>query len=299
MYIIIGGDGKEYGPVSGAELRQWVSEGRLNAQSLAKAESDAEFRALSTFPELADAFTPTAPASAVPPPFAPLNFSERDYELDIGVCFSNGWTLVKNNFWPSVGVTFLVTIVMGVINQIFELFSHSSVNAMVKEHQISVGGIAIIFSTSIIGGMIYTLLMAGLFRYFLNLIRGENATVGDAFSGFGPFSGQLILFGLVQAILVLIGYALCIVPGVYLQIAWLFGIPLIIDRRMKFWDAMELSRKMVTKHWLIVFAFFIVYTLLVLAGLIACCVGIFVTMAIGVASLMYAYETIFGDSQTG
>ena len=54
MYVIIGGDGKEYGPVSGAELRQWVSEDRLNGRSLVKAESDAEFRPLSTFPEFAD-----------------------------------------------------------------------------------------------------------------------------------------------------------------------------------------------------------------------------------------------------
>ncbi|HTX22284.1 MAG TPA: DUF4339 domain-containing protein [Candidatus Aquilonibacter sp.] len=61
-YVIIGGDGKEYGPVSGGDLRKWISEGRLSAQSLAKAESDAEFRPLATFPEFADAFaTPTAP----------------------------------------------------------------------------------------------------------------------------------------------------------------------------------------------------------------------------------------------
>ena len=56
MYVIVGGDGKEYGPVSGAELRQWVAEDRLNARSLVKAESEAEFRPLSTFPEFADLF---------------------------------------------------------------------------------------------------------------------------------------------------------------------------------------------------------------------------------------------------
>ena len=51
MYTIIGGDGKEYGPISGGDLRKWISEERLNAQSLAKAESDAEFRPLAAFPE--------------------------------------------------------------------------------------------------------------------------------------------------------------------------------------------------------------------------------------------------------
>jgi hypothetical protein len=61
-YIIIGGDGKEYGPISTDDLRTWISEGRVNTQTMAKAESDAEFRPLSTFPELAHLFAP-APAA--------------------------------------------------------------------------------------------------------------------------------------------------------------------------------------------------------------------------------------------
>ena len=52
-YFIIGGDGKEYGPVTDADVRLWIAEGRLNAQSLAKGEGDAEFRALAQFPEFA------------------------------------------------------------------------------------------------------------------------------------------------------------------------------------------------------------------------------------------------------
>ena len=31
-YTIIGGDTKEYGPISADDVRQWISEGRLNAQ---------------------------------------------------------------------------------------------------------------------------------------------------------------------------------------------------------------------------------------------------------------------------
>jgi hypothetical protein len=61
MYTIIGGDGKEYGPITEADLRKWISEGRLNAQSLAKAESDAEFRTLATFPEFAAVLGTAAP----------------------------------------------------------------------------------------------------------------------------------------------------------------------------------------------------------------------------------------------
>jgi hypothetical protein len=81
MYLIVGGDGKEYGPVSGADLRQWISEERLNARSLVKAESDAEFRLLSTFPEFADLFEITGQVSSVPPPLGSASTSSREKAL--------------------------------------------------------------------------------------------------------------------------------------------------------------------------------------------------------------------------
>ena len=69
-YTIIGGDGKEYGSVTADDLRKWIAEGRLNAQSLAKAQGEAAFRPLSAFPEFADIFqagTSGAIAPVAPP----------------------------------------------------------------------------------------------------------------------------------------------------------------------------------------------------------------------------------------
>jgi uncharacterized membrane protein YgdD (TMEM256/DUF423 family) len=81
-YIVIGGDGKQYGPITEGDLRKWIAEGRLNAQSLAKAESDAEFRPLSTFPELADAFAPSAAPLPGIAPLAPAGDTYRATALD-------------------------------------------------------------------------------------------------------------------------------------------------------------------------------------------------------------------------
>jgi GYF domain 2 len=73
MYIIIGGDGKEYGPITGEDLRRWIAEGRLNAQSLAKAESDAQFRTLATFPEFSHLFGIAPPVPGVAPLLVPAD----------------------------------------------------------------------------------------------------------------------------------------------------------------------------------------------------------------------------------
>jgi len=71
-------------------------------------------------------------------------------------------------------------------------------------------------------------------------------------------------------------------------------VPLVMDQRLDFWSAMELSRKVVTRHWWKLFGFTIVLALLSMGGLLACGVGIFVTVPVAIAALMYAYEDIFG-----
>jgi len=292
-YFIIGGDGKEYGPITDEELRKWISEGRLNAQSRAKAESDAEFRTLAQFPEFADSYAqPEAPAT-IAPRIAAGNRAD-DYELDLGECITRAWALVRNNFWSVVGVSALVLFAIVGINQLFGLITNPIVNQMVTDQKVNARGILIVLGVTIISAPVSTIFMAGLFKYYLKLIRGEMPTVSDAFSGFGSRTGQLILLSLVQMTLVVVGYMFCIIPGIYLTVAWYFAIPLVIDRNLDFWPALQLSRRLVSKHWFIVFAAMLVFGLVAMIGIIACGIGILVTMPVGTIALMYAYETIFG-----
>ncbi|SRR6266540_4509823 len=81
MYSIIGGDQREYGPVSGDEVRQWIAEGRASAQTLARIEGG-PWKPLSAFPEFAGALggppgtTPPPIAAPLPPP-APRSSNPR------------------------------------------------------------------------------------------------------------------------------------------------------------------------------------------------------------------------------
>jgi hypothetical protein len=80
-YTIIGGDQKEYGPITADEVRKWIAEDRLSAQSMMKAESDAGWRPLSAFPEFADAFATHAAALGAPPPLSPAAIGGRETAL--------------------------------------------------------------------------------------------------------------------------------------------------------------------------------------------------------------------------
>lgn len=78
MYKIIGGDQKEYGPVSADQLRQWIRDGRVNAHTQARREPGGEWQPLSNFPEFADVFSmgaPGAPAASPAPAATPTPFA--------------------------------------------------------------------------------------------------------------------------------------------------------------------------------------------------------------------------------
>jgi len=105
----------------------------------------------------------------------------------------------------------------------------------------------------------------------------------------------LILASLIGHLLTLIGFFLCVIPAVYLLVAWwLFTPLLILDKHLDFWPALECSRKVVTCHWWLCFGLALVACLVALVGSIACGVGIFFTMPIAVGAMVVAYEDIFG-----
>ncbi|HCE05468.1 MAG TPA: hypothetical protein DEQ62_03960, partial [Verrucomicrobiales bacterium] len=73
QYIIIGGDGREYGPKDDTEVREWIEQGRLNALSQIKEVGEHEWVSLGSRPEFAvqqnnEPSTPPLPAGPSAPP---------------------------------------------------------------------------------------------------------------------------------------------------------------------------------------------------------------------------------------
>lgn len=203
----------------------------------------------------------------------------RDYQLNIFRCVRRGWALVRNHFWPLVGMSAFVTVALaGVSSWGF---------AIGNQH--STGG------TSLLGTLLAGPLLGGLFLYFLKKIRGEAATLETAFTGFRQPLPHLVVAALLLVLLTVLGFVCLILPGIYLLVAWKFTYPLIVDKGLDFWTAMRVSRKIITKHWWKFFGLVIVCALINLAGLLALIIGIFVTSPITIATLLYAYEDVVGQ----
>jgi ABC-type amino acid transport system permease subunit len=274
MFKIIGADGREYGPATAEQLREWIRQGRANANTRVLPAGATDWKKLSELEEFAAELSMNQPPSELPgaTPSGDAEALARDilstgYDLEIGRCFSRGWQLVMENFWLTVGaslVLFLLTWLAGTLVVASLLLNY--------------------------------VLWAGLDWMFLKLIRGRPAEFSDAFAGFTLMFVPLMLFSLVAQSLVTVGLFLCILPGIYAMTIWLmFGGLVIIDKRLDFWPAMELCRKVVNLHFWKVLGLMLAGLLALILGLAVCLVGFFIALPVVVAATVYAYEDIFGS----
>jgi hypothetical protein len=244
MFTILGGDGKEYGPVETAKVQEWIAGGRATLQTKARRADSTEWKALGDFPEFAGMSVPPPVAAVIPPtPSSPASRSieeraVRAGTLDIGGCIKRGFATGAANFLPLLGTGLLVGLACGLAGAIPLL------------------GILVTFTLT---GVFY----GGLYYYALKKVRGEPTTLGDAFSGFSVCFGQLVLATIVVTILTILGFVCLILPGIYLAVCWMFTYAIVRDKGLPFWDAMELGRQVITRQWFRVFGFLLLLTLIV------------------------------------
>jgi hypothetical protein len=229
-YFMIGGDKQEYGPVDAELVRQWVREGRANGETLLRLENETEWRPLRAFADLQNGSGPpplptwaTAPEAVEP---------RRDVKVRVGHSFARAWHLVGEHFGTVAGATFMVWICF---------------TAMLYAPCLG----------PILAMLFYGPLFGGLYLVFLKLIRGEETSAGDVFTLTRDTAMPLMLTGVLTLLLVQIGMVACLLPGIYLFIAWLFSLPLVADRGLNFWEAMETSRRAISRHWFKIFPLFI------------------------------------------
>jgi hypothetical protein len=271
MYKIIGIDGQEYGPVTADQIRTWIAAGRANAESKIQLEGTTDWKPLAAFPEFADALRAKIEAAGTTPAAgdnANLDAGIRTsgHTLDAGSCLSRAWEKLMGDLWPIIGVTALIWV------------------ALAASHSVYVG---ILLTGPLLGGLCY---------YYLKKIRNQPAELADAFAGFSMSFVQLLLASLIAGLLMGVGYALCVIPGIYLSVAWVFSLPLVIDKQLKFWDSMETSRKVVNIRWWSVAWLLLLCALINIGGGLVCVIGVFFTLPLTGLAIMYAYEDVFGNA---
>ncbi len=155
MYKIIGADGKEYGPISAEVLRQWIAEGRANAQSKVLPEGATEWKTLGELPEFA------APSA---PPGTPAPLSAMPTSAPAALNLVSG---------PAIGL--IITAILGFLAQAASLIMRLVGSSMMAAQQNAPPWVAAMSGTiGVIAGIIGILMSALIIAGALNMKKLTN-----------------------------------------------------------------------------------------------------------------------------
>jgi len=210
------------------------------------------------------------------------------------------------------------------IQQGFNLFKENMVTLIL------VNLLAIVISAStfgILGGPMY----AGVILVTLGLLdkKQPKPEVGEVFEGFNYFLQAFLFYICIHAVILVLDFILfprigtitstgCIniltlmrmlvralralvilkLVGFVIMTPVMFGLFLIVDKRMDFWPAAKMSYEKVKENFWPLLGLFIVASILGQIGVILCCIGVFVTAPIMSCILAVAYRAVFSQTET-
>jgi uncharacterized membrane protein len=186
---------------------------------------------------------------------------------------------------------------------------------------------------SIIQMVILGPLFGGLYRMILAAVRGQSVDFSQAFSGFGPQFRELLIAGAIPQVVSFVAFfpfilapflmgtgnvrfgqppifpspetlgpwffvfliwlGLGTVAMLYTTCSWMYALPLVADKNYKGWDALRLSWKIVHRHWFKNFLVMLCWWLISFAGVLACCVGLVVSIPFALTTFSGVYLGIF------
>jgi uncharacterized membrane protein len=211
------------------------------------------------------------------------------YATDISGYLGRGWELLQQKMGSFIGfaAVFIIAIpiAFGIVAAILD---PASVDPSSDRPSTGIG--PLLNAASFI---ISPALEAGFYLVALKIAKQRLTTFNDFFRGFNYFL-PLLLARFVTSILIALGFLLLVIPGVYLWVAYSFVFPLILERKMDFWQAMETSRQVVTKQWFSFFGLGLLLFLINLVGLLPCGLGLLITIPLTYCTYVAAYESVFG-----
>ena len=213
----------------------------------------------------------------------------RGYDFNISDLLSEAWQRVKGTKGIIIGgflvfyaVLLAASFLIGGFFGLLGVVSESPMLAVVAELVIGILASALAYP-----------FMAGINMIGIRRAADQPISFNDIFSHFGR-TVPLVITAIVSMLLIYLGMFLLIIPGMYLAIAYMLAIPLVVERGLTPWQALEASRKAITQHWFKVFGLFLLLGLITAISAIPLGIGLVWTIPLFVIAMGVLYRTIFG-----
>ncbi len=256
---------------------------------------------------------------------------DNGYDFKLGDYISAGWNIATQNVGGFVGFTFIIPILIlafyVVIVLIFGIFFVGAVGIADS----GIVAILVIIAFFVYLALIVCVYLLG-YGYFCvahKIQKQEYYSFSDFFGAFAHWK-QLLYYQVMKMLIMLLCSAplivfmaiyiyipmfkgeitdigdmetimpfrpliyLFMIPTYYFVISYSFAPMLIMFGGLTYWDAMETSRKVITKKFFWFLLFYIVLIAVVYAGLLAFLIGILFSIPVAACMIYAAYNSIMG-----
>jgi len=186
---------------------------------------------------------------------------------------------VKLIFIGAVIIYIVISLIVGTILNFIFPETHSELNTYIASL------LEMLFTLPIIIGI----MMLGIKR-----ARDETLEISSIFDYFGMVI-PIILAYIAMTILIVLGFMLLIIPGIYLAVSYAFTYTLIVDKGLDVWEAMELSRKTVTTQWFKFFGLSLACGVIIFLSAIPFGIGLIWTVPMSYIAYGLLYHRLFDE----
>jgi uncharacterized membrane protein len=215
-----------------------------------------------------------------------------DYEFSIGTVIGEAWQKTHGSKGAFNMAMFLYFILLIAVSVGVQLLTVPLLSA-VEPGQPSAPVVVMAIAGQLLINLVCMPVAMGLFMLGLRAAVGANL---EATSIFGYFSKMfsLLMTLILMYILIVIGFFLLVLPGIYLMFAYYLAMPLVVEKGLSPWQALEASRKAVTHRWFSVFGLMLSLMVIVLVSAIPLGIGLIWTMPMLIIAYGILYRNIFG-----
>lgn len=200
----------------------------------------------------------------------------QNKSFSIGEAVGFGWEKTKSN----LGLFIPALIIYGIVSYFPSIF---------------IDDISVYLVLSLVCTILGLALYLGILKIALSLYDGKDTGLGDMFSTF-PLLIKFIFATIIVYIIVIIGYILLIIPGIYLTIRLMFY-PFFILEGNRAIESIEKSWGLTKGKVLDLFIFGLVLIGIVILGFIALMVGSFIAIPISILGLTFVYRKLLEQTQ--
>ena len=194
----------------------------------------------------------------------------------ISEILGKSWSIFKKN-WKTIYILLALPLVLTIIQEmLYGLTDITGVSAFVVQ---------------VVFWLAQMIVSMGIIKAMLYIVRGKEVDVDTILSTKGsilPFLFASILVSLI----VLFGFVLLIIPGIYLAIKYMFVPYLLIDKELGAMESLKMSSEMTKDIKWSLFAFSLVALLIGYGGILFMLIGLLVTLPYVTVAYSVLYERV-------